>query len=408
MRATHTDIDSYVDTGGKRLIRKSLSLNVTLRKEYISRIPRWRRPVVGYIFSFLLVGAALLGSLFVRQMLQGNFYFLGSLFALAILFAALLWGVGPALLTLLLSTLVLDYFFIPPTHQFTFYTLESVLQLLPFIITGLITALITAQREHARLQTLAAEQELEAYAENLETTNEQLKEANQMKDRFLSITSHELKTPITTIRGQAQLAMRRIARQHSPSPELESMRTTLEKIDNQSSRLTALIDELLDVSQIRAGKLELHKKDYDIVDICREVIEDEHLLTDRTITLESPPSTPVKAHVDRDRIVQVLVNLISNAVKYSSEETPVQVTVCRNDDKVVIQVRDQGQGIAREQQKHIFEMFYRTPDAQSSSKRGLGLGLAITKDIVERHKGRISFESEPGKGSTFVVELPMR
>jgi signal transduction histidine kinase len=407
MRATHTDIDSYVDDNGKRLIRKSLSLNVTLRKEYISRIPRWRRPVVGYIFSFLLVGAALLGTLFIEQMLQEHFHFLGSLFSVAVLFAALFWGVGPALLTLLLSTLALDYFFIPPPHQFTFYTLDSVLQLAPFIATGLIIALITAQRERARLQTLATEQELASYAEDLEATNEQLKEANEMKDRFLSIASHELKTPITTIRGQAQLAMRRIAKQRNPPPELESMRTTLEKIDNQSGRLTALIDELLDVSQIRAGKLELHKKDYDIVDICREVIEDEHLLTDRRITLEAP-STPLIANVDRDRIVQVLVNLISNAVKYSSEETTVQVTVFRNDDKVVIQVRDQGKGIAREQQKHIFEMFYRTPDAQSSSKRGLGLGLAITKDIVERHNGRISFESEPGKGSTFVVELPLQ
>ena len=211
MRATHTDIDSYVDDNGKRLIRKSLSLNVTLRKEYISRIPRWRRPVVGYIFSFLLVGAALLGTLFIEQMLQEHFHFLGSLFSVAVLFVALFWGTGPALLTLLLSTLALDYFFIPPAHQFTFYTLDSALQLLPFIATGLIIALITAQRERARLQTLAAEQELAAYAEDLEATNVQLKEANQMKDRFLSIASHELKTPITTIRGQAQLAMRRIA-----------------------------------------------------------------------------------------------------------------------------------------------------------------------------------------------------
>src|SRR5690348_16583184 len=92
MRATHTDIDSYVDDRGKRMIRKSLSLNVTLRKEYISRIPRWRRPVVGYIFSFLLVGAALLGTLFIERMLQEHFHFLGSLFSVAVLFAALFWG----------------------------------------------------------------------------------------------------------------------------------------------------------------------------------------------------------------------------------------------------------------------------------------------------------------------------
>lgn len=181
----------------------------------------------------------------------------------------------------------------------------------------------------------------------------------------------------------------------------------MEKINGQTSRLTALVDELLNVAHIRAGKLELHKQEYDLVDICREVVEDERLLTGRTITIEIL-STPVKAPVDRDRIVQVLVNLVSNAVKYSSEEMSVQVSVWRGDGMAVIQVRDQGKGIAKDQQKHIFEMFYRTPDAQSSSKPGLGVGLALSKDIVERHNGRIWYESEPGKGSTFVVELPLR
>jgi signal transduction histidine kinase len=379
---------------------------VTLRKEYILSKPLWRRPIVGYLVSFPLVGLVLLGTLFIKQIAGDDFHFLGSLFTLPILFAALLWGTLPALLTLLLSTLALDYFFIPPTKQFTFFTLDSALQLLPFIFTGLIIAIITAQRERAHLQTLAAEQELQTYAEELETKNQKLNEADHMKDRFISIASHELKTPITSIRGQAQLVLRRLSKQRDLSPDMESIRTTLEKINAQTDRLTALVNELLDVSNIRAGRLELHKKEHDLVDICREVVEDERLLTGRTILLEVP-STPLKAPVDRDRIVQVLVNLVSNAVKYSSEETPVQVNVSRHNGMAVIQVCDQGKGIAKDQQKHIFEMFYRAPDAQSS-KPGLGLGLAISKDIVERHKGHISFESEQGKGSTFTVELPLR
>jgi signal transduction histidine kinase len=202
------------------------------------------------------------------------------------------------------------------------------------------------------------------------------------------------------------VALRRLSKQRDLPPEMETTRTTLEKINHQTGRLTALVDELLDISSIRAGKLELHKKEHDLVDICREVVEDERLLTDRTIMLEAP-STPVEAAVDRDRIVQVLVNLVSNAVKYSPEDTAVQVEVYQRHDMAVIQVQDQGQGIAKEQQKHIFEMFYRAPNVQSS-KPGLGLGLAISKDIVERHNGRIWYESEQGKGSTFVVELPIR
>jgi signal transduction histidine kinase len=405
MRATHTDRDSYVDDRGRRLVRKKLSHNVTLRKEYNSRIPRWRRPLIGYLISFPLVGLALLGTSFMQQML-GSAYFTGALSSLAVLFVALFWGVGPALFALLLSTLLLDYYFIPPLGELSLYKWNGIEQLLPFIVSGLVIALITAQREHARLQALAAEQELQTYAEELETTNQQLKEANEMKEHFLSIASHELKTPITTIRGQAQIALRRLSKQRDLPPELETTRTTLEKINHQTGRLTALVDELLDISSIRAGKLELHKKEHDLVDICREVVEDERLLTGRTIVLEAP-SSRVEAAVDHDRVVQVLVNLVSNAVKYSPEDTAVQVEVYQRHDMAVIQVQDQGQGIAKEQQKHIFEMFYRAPNAQSS-KPGLGLGLAISKDIVERHNGRIWYESEQGKGSTFVVELPIR
>ncbi len=405
MRAARTDI--FVDKRGNPYKHMSLEQRVALRKSYVATIPRWRHPLLGYIIAVLLAGLAVLGSLSLQHLLV-HFVFPGTLSVLAILLVALFWGAGPALFTLVLSTLALDYFFVPPVMHVMLDNWQGELQLLPFVICGLAIALITAQRERARLRALATEQELQAYAEELELINQKLEDANQTKDHFISVASHELKTPITTIRGQAQLMLRRLARQKKTLPEMEGATQALQRIDEQTSRLTSLIDELLDVSSMRAGKAALQKKNADLGTLCREVIEDQRLLTQRQIMLKEPEA-PVKMVVDRDRLAQVLINLVSNAIKYSPEDTPVEVKVSEDGGEyALIQVYDHGRGIAKDQRERIFESFYRTPDAQSSAKRGLGLGLAITKDIVERHGGRIWCESEIGKGSTFCVELPLK
>lgn len=390
----------------RRFVRVRLHKSVMLRKQYVATIPRWRRPVIGYFASIVLVGGALLGTWFLRMVL-GSISFLGALFILSVLLTALFWGVGPAIFSLILSTFVLDYFFVLPIGQLDLFSWNGIAQVFPYVTAGLVIALITGQREQARWRSLATEQELQAYAEELEEANLQLKDSDQLKDRFLSIASHELKTPITSIRGQTQLAIRRLAKQKSTSPEVAGIGPTLEKINEQTIRLTALIDELLDVSSIRAGKVELYKREFDLVTLCRGVVEDQQLLTGRSITLTS--DTPMLSIVaDRDRLSQVVTNLITNAVKYSSDGSEVLLRLSQSDVHVCIEVQDFGKGIADQQQSHIFDTFYRTPDAQASSKFGLGLGLAICKDIVERHGGRIWVQSKLGKGSTFFVELPKK
>lgn len=402
MKATSTN--TYIDSRDRRLKRMSLEQRKALRRQYEAKMPGWRLPIVGYLVSILLVVFALIATEMLKGML-GSFYFPGALLVLAVLIMATFWGVGPSLFTLLLSSVLLEYNFALPPEQLTTKNWMDGLQLLPFVVSGLTVALITAQRERARLKMLIAEQELQDYTQELEAINSKLEDANQTKDRFLSIASHELKTPITTIRGQAQLAHRRLSKQKSLPDELGAVQTALERINDQTKRLTSLIDELLDVSSIRNGKVELHKSRCDLREICREVVEDQRLLTGRSILLEMPPD-PVALSIDRDRISQVLVNLISNAVKYSPEEEPVEVCMQQQPEDVLVQVRDHGKGIPKDQQKRIFETFYRTPDAQASTRQGLGLGLAISKEIVERHNGQIWCESEPGKGSTFFVKLP--
>ncbi len=394
------------NTQDRRFVRVRLHKDIVLRKQYVATIPRWRRPLVGYFASILLVGSASLGTWLLRMVLS-SFSFPDALFMLSVLLTALLWGAGAAIFALILSTFVLDYFFLSPVQQLDFTDWNGVAQVIPYVIAGLVLALITGQRERARWRSLATEQELQAYAEELEEANSQLKDADQLKDRFLSIASHELKTPITSIRGQAQLALRRLAKQRDASPEIAGMHTTLEKINEQTTRLTTLVDELLDVSSIRAGRVELHKREFELVALCQGIVEDQQLLTGRTIVLSSEtPTIPIVA--DRDRLSQVVTNLTTNAIKYSPEGSEVQVRLSQNDTQACLSVQDFGRGISDKQLPHIFETFYRTPDAQASSKFGLGLGLAICKDIVERHGGRIWAESKFGKGSTFFVELPKR
>ena len=266
-------------------------------------------------------------------------------------------------------------------------------KILSFLLAGFI-ALVLGQRKTSSYQQPPTEQNLE------------LDRATDLEEHFLSMASHELKTPMTTIRGEAQLMLRRLERQKELSSELAIIRAALEKIDGQTRRLNALVDDILELNTIRSGKIELRLQPCNLLDICRDAIEVHRLLSGRTIELEMPDGS-VTLIADCDRLSQVVVNLVDNAVKYSPEGSLVRVAVGQYDEIALIQVHDEGIGIPEDQQPLIFEPFYRTPDVQSSSKSGLGLGLAICKDIVERHGGHIGCNSQVGKGSVFFVGLPL-
>ena len=366
---------------------------------------RWRKPVIGYVLTFPTVALATVLVMLMKYYWP-RFYFPGATMLLAIVLVALLWGIGPALLSVILCTLSLDYFYISPEYQIGFPRWNGLIQILPFFLIGILIAIISGQREAARRRALFAEHALKEHADNLEQANQELIEVNEMKDQFISMASHELKTPITTIRGQAQLMLRRLTKQKELSQEFADVRTALEKIDEQTYRLSALVDDLLDLGSIRAGKTELRPGRCDLCEICRSVVDEQCLLTGRVIEVELP-ETPVMLEADSERLSQVGTNLVSNAIKYSPDGSPVKVSVVRQENTARLAVQDFGQGMEKEQLKHIFEPFYRAPEAQSSKKSGWGLGLVICKDIVERHGGRIWCESHEGEGSTFYVELPL-
>src|SRR5258708_2714956 len=358
---------------------------VQTHKHNLARLPWWREPPVGYIMTFPLVGIGLLIP-FGLQSLGIENAFLDTPFVLVTLIIALIWGTEPAVLSILLGTLAFDIYFLPPVGSLV-HNWHELLQLIPFVLAESIIVVLVAQRERGRRQILFARQELEAYTGQLEWVN------------------HELKTPITSIRGQAQLGIRRLAKQAELPAEVAPLRTALERIDQLTHRLQSLVDDLLDLSILRSGKMTLRATRCDVGEMCREVITEQQSLSSRSIELEVP-SSPVVLQADCERLSQVMTNLVANAIKYSPDNSSVQVRVSQSRHSALIRVHNEGSTIPREQQTHIFEPFYRTPDAQSSSKKGWGLGLAISKQIVERHGGRIGVASSKEQGVTFNIELP--
>ena len=376
---------------------------VQANKYKTARLPWWRLPPIGYVATFPLVGVALLIPFGFHYL---NIYdaFLDTPLVLVTLIIALIWGTEPAVLSILLGTMAFDIYFIG-TSPALIHSFNESLPLIPFVFAEIIMVVLAAQRERGRRSIEFAQQELKNYAAQLEWVNRELEEANKLKDQFLSMASHELKTPITSIRGQAQLGMIRLKKQVELPSELEPVRDSLERIDQHTRRLNSLVDDLLDLSILSSGKIKLRSTRCDLGELCREVISEQQSFSGRAIVLEQP-SSPVLLQADCERLSQILTNLVSNAVKYSAENSVIQVRISQSQDKALVKVHNEGTPIPKELQANLFEPFYRTPSAQSSSKKGWGLGLAISKQIVERHGGRIWVESSYEKGTTFSIELP--
>ncbi|MET0463544.1 MAG: PAS domain S-box protein [Chitinophagaceae bacterium] len=214
------------------------------------------------------------------------------------------------------------------------------------------------------------------------------------KDTFIGFASHELKTPLTTIKGYLQLA---------EASEI-SAKEILPKITKQLARLEGIIADLLDISKIQAGKLDLHFNRSSLKEILNESIESVDF-TDHIIELDYP-SEDIELFADQQKITQVLVNLLTNAVKYSAPETSISVSALIMGDEVQISVSDKGAGISKEHLSSIFNQYYRVSSGKTTPK-GMGLGLYISKEIIEGHMGKIWAESEPGKGSSFHIRFPV-
>jgi len=245
--------------------------------------------------------------------------------------------------------------------------------------------------------------ELRQTVDELAEANRRLEEASQVREDFISMAAHELKTPITSLRGSAQLLLRRLGREGAL--DQETIRRGLGVIEQQSGKLARLVTQMMDLTRMRAGRLDLNLEPIDLARLVADVVANQRIFSEQhSIILEGPEALPVVA--DSLRIDQVVTNLIDNAIKYSPSGGEIRVEVSRADEHVVqLAVSDQGIGVPSEHRERIFERFYRAHTG--SHHAGMGLGLYITQQIVESHGGGIQLESPPEGGTRFVVTLPV-
>jgi signal transduction histidine kinase len=234
------------------------------------------------------------------------------------------------------------------------------------------------------------------YHENYSKT---LHEQSRQKDEFMGVATHELKTPVTSLKAFAQVLQQRFAKAGDEKSALH-----LAKMDTQLNKLTALIGDLLDATKIDAGKLQFHEEYFDFNELVEEIVEEMQRTTQRhTIKAKVTPSKTM--YGDRTRIGQVMTNLISNAIKYSPHAKDILVNTAVDGKQIAFCVQDFGIGIKKEFHTKIFERFQRV--SEQDTYGGLGLGLFIASKIISRHGGQITVESEEGKGATFCIRLPL-
>jgi PAS domain S-box-containing protein len=218
---------------------------------------------------------------------------------------------------------------------------------------------------------------------------------------FLTIASHELKTPLTSIKAYIQLALRGINNQ-----PLEDTINFLRKAEHFSDKLGKLILNLLDVSKIQSGKLLIQKQPIDIKKFLQEIVSASQLLYP-SHKIFFTPSTNNTIDIDPSRIEQVIVNLINNAVKYSPKATEVDVKLEKHNNLIYISIKDYGVGIQAKNQRKVFDKFYRIDELSKNDTQGLGIGLYVSSEIVKQHGGKIWVENNEDKGATFFVILPI-
>ncbi|HVN53592.1 MAG TPA: ATP-binding protein [Anaerolineaceae bacterium] len=272
-------------------------------------------------------------------------------------------------------------------------------------LLGRFAQLASIALENARLYTLAKE------------ARDAAEKANEAQSIFLANVSHELRTPLTSILGFARLAQKRLQERiapYLPANDARQQKAALQMDENlaiiltEGDRLTKLINNLLDLEKIRSGKISWRRAPLNITEVITLAARaTSSLLESKGLTWiqEIPPHLP-QVYGDADRLEQVVINLISNAVKYS-ENSPLECRVMRLDGELIVSLTDHGIGIAPEFHELIFEKFRQVGDTLSNKPRGTGLGLPICKEIVEYHGGKIWLKSEPGKGSTFFFSLPV-
>jgi PAS domain S-box-containing protein len=274
-----------------------------------------------------------------------------------------------------------------------------------FRVIAVVRDVTERQRAEDRIRAVREQYTAELAVKNdeLAARNQEVERANRLKSEFLASMSHELRTPLHTVIGFSELLL-----EEMEGPLNSKQKRFLGHIKQDSQHLLELINDILDLSKIEAGRLEIRHEEFEVHTAIEEVVDSIRLrATEKSQTLETDIQTGVLLYADRVRFKEILYNLLSNAVKFTPELGKISVDASVETETLVISVRDTGIGIHPEEHTRIFDKFHQVSATTKGVREGTGLGLAITKRLTEIHDGSIEVHSEPGKGSTFTVRLPM-
>jgi signal transduction histidine kinase len=321
------------------------------------------------------------------------------LFVLAVLVSAWYGGPGPAALAAVLSVIAADFFFIAPIFSVEL-NLAFVERSLAFALVLGVVIWFTDVRKRAELKLLEQAERLRVQAQILEAAKEDLKQADRMKDEFLAVLSHELRNPLGAIRNGLHLMA---ADGVKDRDRIQAM------MERQMKQLLRLMEDLLDVSRITRGKMDLRSEHIELANLVRDAVDSSRTSIDAkghelTVTL---PTEAVHIEGDRERLAQVLSNILGNAAKFTPRGGRIGLDATREDGILTIRVRDSGIGIPAHMVGRVFELFTQADRSTSREYGGLGIGLSLARGLVEAHGGSVEARSEgPGKGAEIVVRLP--
>lgn len=324
-----------------------------------------------YGFALVVTFSVLLLKAYAYPYLREDGSFL--LLALVVVVSSWYGGLGPGLFSTLLATFLNYITFLVKDEMYHPVQSDMLLSVI-FMIEGLAISILSEARY----------------------------ESDQQKDDFIAYLAHELKNPLSAISGFSTLITKNARKEG-----YEKIYSYGEIITDSSTRMLQLINDLLDIAKIEIGKFSYKDSFFNMLELTKEVVNQQEVISkNRKFVFKG--KTKQILFGDRYRIKQVVINLLTNAVKYSPENKEIHIRLKENKEKITLKVRDFGPGIARSDQRKIFNRFYRVSGDSRNKSDGLGLGLYICGQIVKRHKGKLWVESKLKKGSTFYLELPLR
>jgi two-component system sensor histidine kinase KdpD len=358
------------------------------------------RPALGYVSAIAGVLAATLLLIPFRDHINSTTTSL--VFLLVVLLAAILFGSRPALVASVMAALSFNYFFLPPYYTLTIAEPQNWVALIAFLAVALTVGQLSANaRARAEMAEDLYKQLQDAFEQASEA--EAVKKSEKLKSALLDAVTHDLRTPLTSIKAATTMLIDENSK-HAVHRTLDPERSAdlLEVINEETDRLNTFVESMVELARIEAGDLNWPQTTVAVDEIVTGAVRRAvGIVGGRHMNIDIEPELPL-LNVDARSISEVIFNLIDNAVKYSPDETPIEITARRVNGKVEFAVQDQGPGIAQAERENVFQKFYRRDNAS----KGFGLGLAIARGIVEAHGGHIRI-GESAAGCRVVFEIPV-